>query len=151
MCDLMTGVLVASGLSMGGQMLSGFQQNRVASANASAMRREAAVEQRLGQLRESATRRDFRQKAGLQRNQLAASGVTLDSLTSLDLGADLGQQGFLAAQNDRIDSSARQRRLTTEASLARAEGRMAAFRGVTGAAGTALNAAPTLWPSLSES
>lgn len=149
MCDLLTAAMVAgTALSAGGQIVGGIQSRNIANANARMMRAEAAREAQLGALRESQVRRDFRQKAGLQRAQIAASGVTLDSLTSLDLGADLATQGFLDAQSARLDSQGRQTQLRNSARLARAEGAAYLLRGVTGAAAGVLSAAPKLWPGL---
>lgn len=153
MCDLgLSAATVIGGLSAGvsavGSIVGGVQQRRVAAANAQAARAEAAREARLGALRESQVRREYRQRAGLQRAQLAASGVTLDSLTALDLGQDLGEQGFLDAQSARLDSAARRTGLRNEARLAETEGRSAMLRGATGAAGAVLTAAPVLWPGL---
>lgn len=148
MCDLVSALATAAAVSVGGSIVGGIQQRNTANANASMMRAEAAREGQLGALRDSAVRRDYRMKAGLQRSQLAAQGVTLDSLTSLDLGRDLGEQAFLDSQNARLDSASRQTRLTNESRLARAEGSAALFRGFSSAASTALTAAPTLWPGL---
>jgi hypothetical protein len=138
----------ATALSAGGQIVGGIQSRSIAAANARALRAQATREAELGAVRESQVRREYRQKAGLQRAQIAASGVTLDSLTSLDLGADLATQGFLDAQSARLDSQGRQTQLRNSARLARAEGAADLMRGVTGAAAGVLTAAPKLWPGL---
>lgn len=145
MCNL---AAAAVATSVGGSIVGGIQQRNMANANARIANAEAAREVQLGALRESAVRREYRQAAGMQRSQLAASGVTLDSLTSLDLGRDLGVQGFMDAQSSRLDTGARAMNLRNEARLSRAEGGMRLLGGFTSAASTALTAAPRLWPGL---
>jgi hypothetical protein len=148
MCDPTAALFLAVGATAAGKLVGGMQERRVASANAAQLRQDARIEAATGAVRDQQVRRAYRQQAGLQRAQLGAAGVTLDSASSLDLGRDLAAQGALDSWSARLDSTARQTRLGNQARLAKAEGTMAMMRGGADAAGTVLTAAPRLWPGL---
>lgn len=149
MCDPVSGLLAASvALTAGGQIVGGIGQRNALNANARMAAQDAALERQLGAQRETQVRREYRMKAGLQRAQFAAAGVTLDSATAVDAGRDLAEQGALDAQSARIDSAARVNRYTNEAKLARAEGRMALLSGYASGAATAMRGGASLWPGL---
>lgn len=136
-------VLMAAGtaISAGATIYSGIQQNNVAKANAKAAEMEAKQQRQIGRVQEMQARDRMRHAIARQRAGLAASGINLASTSSVDLGAEAGEQAFLDAQAVRTSSDARARNLEFEARLARAGGRMAMFGGFARGAATGLSGA----------
>lgn len=135
-------------IMIGGSLLQGVQGFAAASQNAQYVAEQKATEQALYATQDQRTRKQFRAQIGQQTAELAASDVSLMSPTALVLASEAGRELSFESQSVRSHGAARAAELTaTEANL-RAQATEALIGGVTSAAGSFLNAAPTVWPGL---
>lgn len=137
---------LATTVSIGGAVLQGIQGFRAAKANVAAIEDQKRTEAALTATEDARTRQKFRSGIAQQRAELAARGVTLDSVTSVALGQTAAQELSFESQRIRSEGSARQTQLTNEQRQMRADGLSSILRGTAKVADTLLTAAPDLWP-----
>lgn len=138
----------AVGVSAISSIAGGFQNASIAKANAGLAAQQATSVRAAGQIEEERTRAEILKTMGVQRAQLAGAGVRLDSSSSLLLGADAAQAGALDAQAVRYGAATRAQALDAESRIYRAQARQQRLSGFVSAAGSVLNAPPTLWQGL---
>lgn len=127
------------------QGVAGYRAGKAQAAEIAAQRKtEAAL---------TATQ-DARQRAKMasairqQSAELAARGVQLDSPTAVALGQTAAQELSFDSQAIRSGGMARDRELSAQQRIARAEANSSMFKGIAGAAGSFLTSAPDIWPGL---
>jgi hypothetical protein len=131
MCEpttIMMGISLA--ISAGMAVAQGHQQNKMQQANARIARQEAQQAEAIGAIEATRVRDRMRQQIGLQTAQLAARGAQLDSLTSLQLAGEAGEEAFLEEQASRVGTQSAANRLRQEGKMAEARGRLALAGGV---------------------
>lgn len=134
--------------AIGGSLYSGYAGKQQAKANIAAVENQKIAEKELNAVEAQRTRREYASRIRTQAAELAARGIALDSPTALLLGQTAAQEASYAVQGVRQSGDAKQQELTATQKSLRAQGSMDMLRGVTGAAGSLLNAAPQLWPEL---
>ncbi len=148
------GALTAGGLlstvgtiaGIGGSLLQGIQGAQAAKANVAAIEAQRKTEAQLAATEDLRTRKKFGTAMAQQRAELAARGVTLDSVTAVTLGQTAAQELSFESQRIRSEGAARQVELSNEQRQMRANGLSSILKGTFGAADTLLTAAPDLWP-----
>lgn len=138
----------AVGVSAFSSIAGGIQNANIAKANAAAAQQQAQAARAAGQIEEARTRAELLRTMGVQRAQIAGAGARLDSSSSLLLGADAAQTGALDAQAVRYGAASRANALDAEAQIYRAQARQQRLGGFVSAAGSVLNAPPTMWQGL---
>lgn len=133
-------------IGAGGSLLQGIQGRRAAAEQIAAIEEQKATERALTATRDQRESAKFMSALRQQTAQLAARGVTLDSVTAVALGQTAAQEMSFQSQAIRAEGGATQRELTAAQRNARLTGASAMLRGVVGAAGSVLEAAPDLWP-----
>ena len=93
-------------------------------------------------------RAEFAAQIAQQRAELAARGISLDSVTALALGEQAAREMSFDSQATIANGWAKQKELSSQQRYASAQGRASILSGMTSAAGTVLSAAPDLWPEL---
>lgn len=136
--------------SIGGALYQGRQVRQAAAEQEMALRVQARTEADLSATEDSRRRSTFQSAIRQQFAELASRGVSLDSPTAIMLGQTAAREMSFESQAVRSQGDARQRELTAEQQMVRAQGQSAALRGVFSAAGTLLNAAPELWPGITD-
>ena len=144
MCDPLTA------LAAGGSLIQGMAGARAGAQQAAVLKSQARTEAQLNAVQDMRQRSQFASQISQQRAELAARGVTLDSVTAVALGRQAGQEMSFQSQATRSDGAARQIELTAAQRQARAEGFSSLLRGVTSAAGTVLQQSPDLWPGFAK-
>lgn len=139
---------VGSLLSIGGTFAAGVQGARAARLQERAIADQAATEAQLAAVTDQRERAKFMSQIAQQRAELAARGVTLDSVTAVALGQTAAQELSFNSQANRSAAAATQAELSAEQRAARLTGITARLKGTLGAASELLTAAPDLWPSL---
>ena len=139
---------VGSLLAVGGQVAAGVQGAQAANAQIAALEDAKAQERALNAQTDQRERVKFAGQIAQQRAELAARGVTLDSVTAIALGQTAAQEMSFNSQAIRSDGQARQIELTAEQRNARLIRGSAIMRGVLGASADLLKSAPDLWPGL---
>lgn len=135
--------------SIGGSLAQGIAGNRAAKAQAAAIGEQMATEKQLNAVEDNRRRAAFRSQIALQRAELAARGVQLDSPTAILLGQVAGQEMAFESQSVRSTGSARQTELGAQRRAVLADGANSMLRGITGAAGSLVAGAQDIWPGLS--
>lgn len=131
MCEPTTIIMgIGLALSAATAVAGGVQQNRMQQANARIARQEAQQRESIGAIEATRVRERMRQQIGLQTAQLAARGAQLDSLTSLQLAGDAGEEAFLDEQASRVGTQSASNRLRQEAQMSEARGRLALAGGI---------------------
>lgn len=133
-------------VGIGGSLLQGIQGARAAEANVAAIAAQKATEAQLNATEELRTRKKFMSAIAQQRAELAAKGVTLDSVTAVALGQTAAQEMSFESQRIRSEGAARQVELSNEQRQMRANRLSSILKGSFQAADTLLTAAPDLWP-----
>lgn len=151
-----TGASLASTLSTLGTVVStvgalagGIQGAQAAQAQADAITQQQKLEQNIAAITDQRERIKFSGQIAQQRAELAARGVTLDSVTAVALGQTAAQEMSFNSQSIRAGAAATDAELSAEKRNAILTGQSAMLRGSFGAAAGVLNAAPDLWPNLS--
>lgn len=137
-------------LGIGGSLMQAKTASDTAKANAAEAERQSAVERQLAVVEDERTRSRMRSEIASQRAELASRGISLDSPTAVMLGRKAAEEMSFASQSVRSGSQARSAELGAEARGYRAQARSSMLKGVFSAAGTALSAAPDLWPGLAD-
>lgn len=138
------GTLVAAG----GTLAMGIQGAQAAGLQAAALEERKKIETQLSAVTDQRERAKFRSSIAQQRAELAARGVSLDSVTAVALGQTAAQEMAFQSQAIRSGAQATQAELSAEQRSARLTRASASLRGVLGAASEVLNGAPDLWPGL---
>ncbi|AZB54431.1 hypothetical protein EBL89_03505 [Cereibacter sphaeroides] len=145
MCDFMT---IAAVASIGGSLMSGIQGMQAANAQADAISAQMETEQQLNAVQDQRERKEMMSQIATQRAELAARGVSLDSVTAVALGRSAAQEMSFQSQATRSGGSARQLELSAERAAVKARGVGSLLSGVSSAAGGFLIAAPEVWPGM---
>lgn len=135
-------------VSVGGSLLSGIQRAQAAKAEGQAIAQQAETEARISATQDQRERQQFMAAIAKQRAELAARGVSLDSVTAIALGQTAAQEMAFQSQATRQGGAARTAELSSAARAKRYERTGSVLRGVFSAADGLLTAAPDLWPSL---
>lgn len=133
-------------IGIGGSIVGGIQGRNAAEEQIAALETQKAEERALTAVRDQRESRKFLSAIRQQTAELAARGVSLDSVTAVALGQTAAQEMSFQSQAIRSEGRSTQRELTAAQRNARLTGADAMLRGVTGAAGSFLQAAPDLWP-----
>jgi hypothetical protein len=133
-------------VSIGGALAQGIAGANVAKANAAAIEQQRRTEAQLSAVEDQRRSAQMRSQISQQRAELAARGITLDSVTAVMLGQTAAKEMSFESQSVRSGAQARDQELTSSARAARAEGTQALLKGGFSAAGTLLKAAPDIWP-----
>lgn len=136
---------IAAGLSAATAVVSGVSAVQQGNQAEKAAKIEAQNQLQIGQIEDSQRRTELRRAMAAQRAQLASSGVTLDSATSLSLGQDAGEQAALEGQAVRANRINQATGLLAEGALARSQGRAKLLGGFASAAGSVLGASSELF------
>lgn len=137
---------LATTVSVGGALLQGVQGLVTSRANVAAIEQQKQTEAQLNAVEDRRTRKKFNTAIAQQRAELAARGVTLDSVTAVSLGQTAAQELSFESQRIRSEGVARQTELSNEQRQMRANGLSSILKGTFKAADTLLTAAPDLWP-----
>jgi len=135
-------------VSIGGTLMSGLSASRAANQNVALIEQQKQTEAQINAVEDHRSRLKFMSSIRQQTSELAARGVSLDSPTAVMLGQNAAREMSYESQAVRSGGQARQAELSAEQRALRARGRSALFKGGLSAAGTLLDAAPDLWPSL---
>lgn len=135
-------------VSAGASVASGIQGARAASQQIAALEDRKQTEAQLSAVTDQRERKGFMSQIAKQRAELAARGVSLDSVTAVALGETAAQEMAFQGQAIRSGAMATQAELSSEQRVARLSRASARMRGVLGAASEVLTAAPDLWPNL---
>lgn len=133
-------------VSIGGALAQGISGYNAAKDNVAAIEVQKQTEAKLTATKDQRTRAIMKGQIAQQRAELAARGVSLDSVTAIMLGQTAAKEMSFESQSIRSTGVARQTELTSAQSASRAEGFSSLLRGTTTAAGSFLNAAPDIWP-----
>lgn len=133
-------------VSIGGALVQGISGMRAANANAAAIDQQRKTEVQLSAVEDQRRRAQMNSQISQQRAELAARGVSLDSVTAVMLGQTAAKEMSFESQAVRSGAQARDQELSSAASAARAEGTQAMLKGGFSAAGKFLTAAPDIWP-----
>lgn len=133
-------------VGIGGSLVAGAQGRQAAREQVAALEVQKAEERALTATRDNRESAKFLSAIRQQRAELAARGVSLDSVTAVALGQTAAQEMSFQSQAIRSEGRATQRELTAAQRNARLTGASAMLRGVVGAADSFLSAAPDLWP-----
>jgi len=137
---------IGTALSVGGALWQGISGMRAARQNAAAIEDQRKTEAQLTAVQDQRTRQKMASQISTQRAELAARGVSLDSVTAMMLGQTAAQELSFESQAVRSGGAARDRELSASARASRAMGANSLLRGVFSAAGDVITAAPDLWP-----
>lgn len=135
-------------LTVGGSLYQGIASARAARANEAAIADQRATEAALTATKDQRERKEFMSAIARQRAELAARGVTLDSVTAVTLGQSAAQELSFQSQATRVQGQARDRELAADQRAARAQRTSSLLKGVFSAADSFLTAAPEIWPGL---
>jgi hypothetical protein len=133
-------------IGAGGALLQGIQGRNAANEQIAAIEAQKVEERALTATRDQRESAKFLSAIRQQTAELAARGVQLDSVTAVALGQTAAQELSFQSQAIRSEGGATQREMTAAQRTARMTGASAMLRGVVGAAGSVLEAAPDLWP-----
>lgn len=139
---------IGAGLSIGGalgQGVAGYQTER---AQAGLYMDQAKTDAQLTSLQDQRERDQFAAQIAQQRAELAARGITLDSVTAVQLGRKAAAEMSYQSQATEAQGTARQTELQNEAAMARARAVNSLLTGFTSAAASTVTMAPNLWPGL---
>lgn len=137
MCDPVSAIAIGSAaLSAAGQINAGMQQKKLAKYQARAAEVEAQNATALAAEEESRTRRAGRRLLQDQRAQLAAAGLDPDAGSPLLLAVEAAEETELAALDARLSGRLASDERRRDATLRRAEGRLAFVNSLFGAVGT---------------
>lgn len=134
--------------SIGGSVVSGIQAAGEAKAQAKAIGEQKAAEARMTAIEDQRTRAQYHSAMRRQSAELAARGISGDSVTAILLGQTAAAEMSFASQGVRQTGAARQTELSATQRALRARGTQSLLSGFTGAASSLLTAAPDIWPEL---
>lgn len=137
-------------VGIGGALYQGIAGAKAAKEQSKAIQAQMKTEAQLTAVQDQRTREQFKAAIAQQRADLAARGVSLDSPTAILLGQTAAQELSFESQSIRSSGSARQVELSAADRAARADRATSVLKGFFSAAGTALKAAPDIWPGLSD-
>ena len=120
MCTGMEGLALAQGV---GTIVQGYGAMQAGNAQRGLANAQAIAEQDAAAAEADLIRGRTRRAQGSARAALAASGVSLDSATALDIGQDIGQRGEQDALMALLSGDRRARELRAQGSIAAAQGR----------------------------
>lgn len=132
--------------TIGGALMQGVQGAQAGDMQARALKDQAKTEAALVAEQDTRQRSRFLSAIRQQTAELAARGVTLDSPTSIALGAAAAREMSFESQATRSAGAARQTELSWAQKSARMQGAQYLLRGFSSAAGTLLTSAQDLWP-----
>ena len=135
-------------VSIGGALVQGAAGMRAANQQVAAIAEQKRTEAQLTAVQDQRQRAKFASAIATQRAELAARGVQLDSVTAIALGQTAAQEMSFESQATRSGGAARQRELTAEQRMAKAQGLSSMLKGTFSAASSLLTAAPDLRPGL---
>ncbi len=157
MCEMITMAAIAGSLqtvgtavTIAGSLYSGINAYQTANYNAELIENQMATEQVLASVKDNRLRDQMKGEMAKQRLELVGRGVSLDSPTAIVLGRTAAEEMSFASQSVRSEAGARKQELTAEKRMTLARGKSALLKGGFSAAGTLLDAAPDIWPSLKD-
>lgn len=133
-------------VSIGGALAQGIAGMQASKASAAAIRQQQQTEVQLNATEDQRRRAQMNSQISQQRAELAARGITLDSVTAVMLGQTAAKELSFESQATRAGGQARQQELSAQERAVRAEGTQSLLKGGFSAAGTLLKAAPDIWP-----
>ncbi|MBQ0795760.1 hypothetical protein [Zhongshania sp.] len=145
MCDPVTTAVAvkamwaATAVSAGSAIYSGYQQKEMADYQAKQANADADAEQQAAVIRGDKIREKAKSYAASTRAALAASGVSIDSISANLINKDIiqrGEEDALIGINDSADAASR---LRAQAKMSRTEGRNAVVAGYAKAGSTVLS------------
>lgn len=131
-----------------GTLYSGFSGAAAYKAQAAEIDAQAVTEAQLTATQDARQRAKMSSAIRQQSAELAARGVQLDSPTAVALGQTAAQELSFDSQAIRSGGAARQQELSGQKRMALANRSSSMLKGVVGAAGSLLTAAPDIWPGL---
>lgn len=132
--------------SVGGALAQGIAGRNAAKANAAAISQQMDTEARLTAIEDQRRSAQFATQIAQQRADLAARGISLDSVSAIMLGQTAARERSFESQAVRSGGAARQAELSNERRAQLAQGSLSMIKGVSSAAGSFLKAAPDIWP-----
>lgn len=133
-------------VSIGGAVAQGVAGLNASRQQVAAIEAQKRTEAELTAIKDQRDRAKFASAIAQQRAELAARGVSLDSVTAVALGRSAAQEMSFDSQATRAAGTARQTELSAEQRAAQAAGLSSILRGTFSAAGSLLDGAPDLWP-----
>lgn len=133
-------------VSIGGALVQGISGMQAANANAAAIEQQRKTEIQLSATEDQRRRAQMGSQISQQRAELAARGITLDSVTAVMLGQTAAKEMSFESQAVRSGAQARDQELSSQSRAYRAEGAQAMLKGGVSAVGGFLTAAPDIWP-----
>lgn len=128
---------VGTAVSVGGSIMSGYQQQQLAEYQADQMEYQANEAKRLGEKEEKEHRKDIERLKGAQRAAFGASGATVDIGSPEDVLADTAYQGEKDALTIRHNAALQAWGYQSQANLYKSQASNALTRGWMGG-GTSL-------------
>lgn len=138
MCDPISVALIATSVTAGSAIYSGYQQKEMANYQAAQARADANAEEQAAAIRAEKIREQAKRQASSVRAALAASGVSIDSESANLINKDTIRRGELDAITGVNDATDAAGRLRAQATSLRYAGNSAVVAGYASAAGTAL-------------
>lgn len=135
-------------VSVGGAIASGISGMNAAKQQSAQIEDQKRTEAQLTAVQDQRQRAKMFDQIAQQRAELAARGVTLDSVTAIQLGQTAAQELSFESQATRSGGAARQRELTAEQSALKAQGMSSLLKGTLSGIGSFITAAPDIWPGL---
>lgn len=139
---------IGSLLGVAGTLYQGFSGAAAYKAEAAEIDAQKVTEAQLTATQDARQRAKMSSAIRQQAAELAARGVQLDSPTAVALGQTAAQELSFDSQAIRSGGVARQQELSGQKRLALANKSQSMLKGVIGAAGSFLTAAPDIWPGL---
>ena len=137
--DPLTMMAVSTVASAGGSILQGQQQRRAANAQAAELDMQAAQERDAAMAQAEKIRRAGRYQTAEADAGYAASGVSVDTGTPVEVGRAIRRNAEEDAYNTILTGERRGRSLNTQADQARRAGKNAAAAGIVNAASSVLS------------
>lgn len=135
-------------VGLAGTLYQGFSGAAAYKQQASEIEAQKVTEAQLTATQDARQRAKMSSAIRQQSAELAARGVQLDSPTAVALGQTAAQELSFDSQAIRSGGAARQQELSGQKRLALANRSSSIMKGVFGAAGGLLTAAPDIWPGL---
>lgn len=148
MCTPFALLAAGTGMAVAGNVAQGIAGRNAAKEQIAGLDAQAATERQLTTVTDQRRRAEFRSQIAQQRAELAARGVSLDSVTAIALGQQAAKEMSFDSQATIATGVAKQKELSSQARYAATQARASALQGVTSAAGSVLSSAPDLWPEL---
>lgn len=139
---------IGSLIGIAGTLYQGISGAAQYKAQAAEIDAQKITEAQLNATQDARQRQKMSSAIRQQAAELAARGVQLDSPTAVALGQTAAQELSFDSQAIRSGGMARQQELSGQKRLALANAASSKLKGIVGAAGSFLTAAPDIWPGL---